>query len=149
MAGRPTDYNPKYIKEVSAYLQECQDEENEFHKTRGEKSDGYERLLKVRLPTIEDFARRIKVNKTTLYEWEKKYKAFSNALDDIRAEQKQRLIEKGLSGDYNPVIAKLVLAANHGMADKTESDITSNGQSITFAIAETVAKKNAINTKAE
>lgn len=128
--GRPSKYDEKYIDSVESYLNECQDEYDEFHKTRGEKSDTYDRLLKVRLPTIEDFARYIGVNKTTLYEWESIHPEFSNALETIRVEQKQRLIENGLSGDYNPLIAKLVLSANHGMAEKTETDVTSKGESI-------------------
>jgi hypothetical protein len=53
------------------------------------------------------------VNKTTIFEWEKKYPDFSNSLDKIKDEQKKRLLEKGLSGEYNSTIAKLILSSNH------------------------------------
>lgn len=119
-AGRPSKYDPIFIEEVSKYLEERQDEIAEYHKTRGEKSDSFDRLVRVKLPTIEGFALFIGVNKTTLYEWEKEHPEFSNALDHIRTKQQERLIDGGLSGDYNPMIAKLVLSANHNMREKTE-----------------------------
>ncbi len=126
--GRPTDYDPKFIKEVDKYLKERQDDIDEYHKTRGIRSDSYDRLVRVKLPTIEGFALRIGVNKTTLYEWEKREPEFSNALEKIRTEQLSRLVDGGLSGDYNPAIAKLILSSNHGMRERT--DITTNDQSI-------------------
>ena len=129
--GRPSEYKEEYIKEADVYLSACQDEYEEFHKTRGPQSNGYERLVKVNLPTIEGFALMLGVNKTSLYEWEKKNPMFSNALDKIRTEQQKRLVEGGLSGDYNSTIAKLILSANHGMKEKTETDITSGGDKIT------------------
>lgn len=121
--GRPTEYKEEYIQEADAYLEESQDEYDEFHKTRGDNTNSYERLVRVRLPTIEGFCLRLDINKTTIYRWEKEHDEFSNALDKIRKEQKDRLIKSGLSGDYNPTIAKLVLSANHGMAEKTETKI--------------------------
>jgi hypothetical protein len=95
--------------------------------------NGYEKIdyvLRVNLPTIEGFARFIGVNKTTLYEWDKKYPDFSNSLDKIRIEQQTRLINEGLAGNYNPTIAKLILSSNHGMREKTEQDITTGGKEI-------------------
>jgi hypothetical protein len=127
-AGRPTTYSEEMLARTEEYLSQSIDEYDEFHKTRGEKSDSYERLVRVKLPTIEGLALFLGVNKTTLYEWEKVEPEFSNALDKIRAEQQQRLIDNGLSGDYNPVIAKLILSSNHGMREK--SDITSDDKPI-------------------
>jgi curved DNA-binding protein CbpA len=42
-------------------------------------------------------------------------------LKKILDEQKQRLLNKGASGEYNSTIAKLILSANHGMAEKKET----------------------------
>lgn len=107
---------------VDDYIDSRQDEEVQVvRQSNSEKGyEMYDHKLKVRLPTIEGFARFIGVNKTSLYEWEKKFPDFSNALDKIRIEQKERLLNYGLSGDYNSTIAKLVLSANHGMNEKTE-----------------------------
>jgi hypothetical protein len=118
--ARPTKYDKRFIKNVNDYLIDCEDQIEEYHRTRGEKSDTYDRLVHVKLPTVEGFARYIGVNKTTLYEWADRYAAFSNALELIVSVQKDRLINHGLSGDYNPVIAKLILSANHGMSEKYE-----------------------------
>ena len=81
---------------------------------------------------VEDFADFIGVNKTSLYEWAKLYPDFSNALSQIIDAQKKIVIKRSLSGDYNPLIAKLILSANHGMKEK--SDITSNGESININV---------------
>ena len=121
--GAPTKYKKEYCEKADDYLSECQDVFSDDKK------------LKVKLPTIEGFSRYLDVNKTSLYEWEKKNKEFSNALDKIRIEQRERLINMGLSGDYTPVIAKLVLSANHGMNEKTETE-----SKITHSLDEETAK---------
>lgn len=129
--GRPSKYNPKYCDEVDRYLEENQDEEVKVLKQSNSEKGfvTYDTKLKVKLPTVEGFAIFIGVNKTTLYEWEKVNQSFSNSLDKIREEQRRRLLNSGLSGDYNSTIAKLILSSNHGMREK--SDITSDDQPLT------------------
>ncbi len=46
---------------------------------------------------------------------------FLYALTYLKAEQRKRLINGGLSGKYNSTIAKLILSANHGMNEKSET----------------------------
>lgn len=133
-AGRPTEYNEEYILKVDEYLEESTDQEVQVVKQANQEK-GYETFdnkLKVNLPTIEGFALFIGVNKTSLYEWEKKYPEFSNALDKIRIEQQKRLINSGLSGEYNPTIAKLILSSNHGMRERT--DQTTNDKDLPVPI---------------
>jgi hypothetical protein len=115
--ARPTDYKEEYIKAADEYLSSQQDYFDEDLKK-----------IQVQLPTIEGFAGYLDVNKTTLYEWEKIHPEFSNALTKIRVEQQKRLLNKGLSGDYNSTIAKLILSSNHGMAERTQADITTGGE---------------------
>lgn len=128
--GRPSEYKEEYIEKVDDYLAERID----YYDTETEK-------FKVQIPTLEGFALYIGVNKTSLYEWEKKHPLFSNALEKIRTEQQQRLLDNGLSGAYNPTIAKLVLSANHGMREKT--DVTTDDKQITFNLVTDVSNKYA------
>ena len=120
--GRPSEYREIYISKVDEYLATCEDEYTGIGK------DGLR--LKVKLPTIEGFAQYLDVSKKSLYNWRDQHEEFLHALERIELEQKQRLLNCGLSGDYNPTIAKLVLSANHGMAEKSETDITSGGKSL-------------------
>jgi len=131
--GRPTKYKPEFVAMVDEYLADCEDEYTEFHKTRGDKSDSYDRLIKVNLPSLVGFSLRINVDETTMWEWAKIYPDFSKALDKIKKIQQERLVKGGLSGEYNPMIAKLVLSANHGMREK--SDITSDDKAIMAPIS--------------
>jgi len=134
--ARPSEFKEEYITKVDEYLSQNQDEEVKIVKSAkvsktSDESSGWQNVgikLKVKLPTIEGFAMFIGVNKTSLYEWEKKHYKFSNALDKIRTEQLQRLINMGLSGDYNSTIAKLMLSSNHNMREK--SDLTSDDKPI-------------------
>ena len=67
---------------------------------------------------------------------------FFNALVWIKNEQKERLLNSGLSGAYNSTIARLVLSTNHGFHEKSENDqnvkivkmgdITLNGEKLEF-----------------
>lgn len=126
--GRPQEYKEKYISRVDEYLELNQDEEIQVVKQSSEKYEVFDNKLKVKLPTIEGFALFIGVSKRVLYEWEKIYPEFMHALDKIRTEQHNRLVNSGLSGDYNSTIAKLMLSSNHGMREK--SDMTTNDKDI-------------------
>lgn len=119
--GRPTEYKEEYIAKVQEYLDECQDDEIE----RGEDRNVVYKI-RVKLPTIEGFARYIGVSKRVLYNWEELHPDFMHALDEIRTEQLERLINNGLNGDYNSTIAKLMLSSNHGMREK--SDVTTDNK---------------------
>lgn len=125
--GRPSDYSEEMITKSRTYLDECVDEIEEYHKTRGDKSDSYDRLVRVKLPTIEGLAVYLGVHRDTLYEWEKIHAPISDILGELRALQADRLINNALSGDYNPVIAK-VLLTKHGYRDAIDTDHTTMGQ---------------------
>jgi len=118
-AGRPVEYTPEFTMNAKLYLASCVDSIEEFHKTRGDASDTYERHVKVKLPSIEGLAVYLKIHKDTIYEWEKIHPEFSDVLNDLRHQQADKLIVNGLSGDYNPTIAKLLLA-KHGYVEKSE-----------------------------
>ena len=131
--GRPSEYKEEYIVKVDVYLASREDEEVQVVK-QSNTAKGYEMYdtkLKVNLPTIEGFASFIDVSKKSLYNWRDKHPKFLHALEKIEREQKKRLLDMGLSGDYNPTIAKLILSANHDMREKSEIDHTTKGEKIT------------------
>lgn len=140
-AGRPTIYEgQKTIDKVDEYLLTCGEEEDIFHKTRGDASNGYERVWKVKLPKLETFALYLGVNKDTIVDWESKYPEFSVALDKIRLKQHDMLIDGATSGRYNSTISKLILSSNHGY--KERNDTTSDDKPIQFLPTEVIAKLN-------
>lgn len=117
--ARPTILTEELKERARLYIEQCEDEETEYHKTRGEKSDGYERIVKVKLPSIEGLALYIDVARSTLYLWKDVDQEFSDIIDKLQEKQANMLINKGLSGDYNPTIAK-VLLTKHGYREGTE-----------------------------
>lgn len=127
-AGRPSKYTAAIQKKADEYLGTCGNEFWDYDKTVGEKSNSYERKVNITLPTIEGLARYLNVSRSTVYLWAEDNTTFSDTLEDILAEQKRMVLEHSLNGDYNSTIAKLILASNHGMTDRT--DVTSGDKPI-------------------
>lgn len=121
-AGRKTKYHSEMPDLIRAYLGTCEDEYEEWVKSSGDKGTTYERQIKVSLPTFVGAARYIDISEETLHKWKEKHPKFKKALTEVLAEQKQRLIEKGLAGAYNSTIAKLILSSNHGMSDRQKNE---------------------------
>jgi len=82
------------------------------------------------LPSVEAFAIKLKVVKSTLYEWAKRNKEFSNALKIIKQNYQQKLINGGLRGEFNPVFAKFLLSAQHGLTESSNIDHTTKGDKL-------------------
>lgn len=117
--GRPIEYNyielKPFIEEY--FIESCdidEDKENNIKK-------------KVNIPSIEGLCLKLNIAKDTLYRWEKEYEEFSYDIDRVRKEQAKRLLNKGLSGEYNPTIAK-VLLTKHGYREGV--DTTTNDKDI-------------------
>lgn len=131
---RPIQYTEAIVTNGWVYVNSCEDEVRSVVSGESEKFTAYKEKLKVNLPTIEGLAVYLGIHKDTVYDWEKKYPEFSDVTNALRGKQAKELINKGLSGDYNPIIAKLLLM-KHGYTDKSEIDQTVKG-SITFRDAE-------------
>lgn len=119
------------IKKIKAYVETCVDDKpavgNKFN---------------ANIPTVDGLAICLGVHRDTINEWSRKHPEFRDALDAMQAEQANRLINRGLSGQYNPIITKLVLS-KHGYRDSAEIDHTTKGealQSIPSDIAQEAAK---------
>lgn len=107
--GRPTKYCDTLPAMVDDYLAE---KETPTITPNGKTIYG--------LPMISGFCQYIGIHVDTANEWEKKYPKFSEALDKIRHKQHEKLVEYGLSKEFESGIAKLILARNHGYVDQTE-----------------------------
>jgi hypothetical protein len=113
--ARPTDYSEEILAKAEEYLNSCEDKEIEEEKKEG----WITYRTKAKLPTIEGLALYLRINRDTVYEWCKVHQEFADIISDLRAEQADRLINSGLSGDYNPTIAK-VLLTKHGYREGLE-----------------------------
>ncbi len=129
--ARPVEYNEEVVVRVQSYLDACVDEQYQLLKTDGDKSTSYENKVRVRLPTIEGLALYLKIHKDTVYEWEKTYSEFSDVIGELRHRQAQALINNGLSGDYNPTIAK-VLLSKHGYKEEVRTETEHSGSIATY-----------------
>lgn len=132
-AGRPTEYNEEILKKTESYLESCND-------TEEDKEHNIKRI--VNLPSIEGLAYELKINKDTIYAWAKIHKEFSDVIDDLRSKQAKSLLNNGLSGNYNPTIAK-VLLTKHGYREGI--DTTTNDESINNQSEESLARAQAFD----
>lgn len=103
--GRPTKLTPEVIAKAWDYLNRT------ANISKGEL-----------LPTIEGLALATGVHRDTLQEWEKDVNnEFSVIVKQLRQAQAEKLIQNALVGNYNPMIAKLLLS-KHGYVEKQEID---------------------------
>jgi len=116
--GTPSLYRDTFPQLANKYLSECNDRFEQFLKARTERGDTFGERLKVDLPTRTGLAVYLGVTEHTLQQWGKLHNTFLIALKAIDYEQKERLLNNGLSKAYDPTICKLLLAANHGISDK-------------------------------
>ncbi len=116
ICGRPKTYGDDILNKAREYLELCID-------TVEDKDNGIRK--KVRLPSIGGMAVYLGVSRDILRTWDIEHVEFSVIMEELRSMQEQRLIDNGLSSDYNPTIAK-VLLTKHGYIDK--SDVTSDGK---------------------
>lgn len=71
------------------------------------------------VPTVEGLAVLLRTAKKVLYDWAKNHDDFSDAMHELKDKQGAILIEKGLTGQYNSTITKLMLH-QHGYSDRVE-----------------------------
>ncbi len=101
-AGRPTKLTPEAIEKAIDYI-----------------NGGYEASGHT-IPSVVGLARVLNVGKTTLYRWaEERPEDFRDILEDCNDAQHEILISRGLAGDFNPTICKLVLG-KHGYHERQE-----------------------------
>lgn len=109
--GRPTKYTESMPDRLKDYVD------------RGYKGDGDV------IPTKAGFAVLAEVCEKTLDNWGAEYPEFLQMLRYLMAKQHQILQNKGLIGDFNSLICKLLLSSDHGHREGT--DLTTKGEKIT------------------
>ena len=75
-------------------------------------------------PTVCGLACYLGVSEKTIYNLGERSDEFLQTVEAIGSKQHVLLIAKGLTGDFNPTIAKLMLSSNHGHSEKTVSEVT-------------------------
>lgn len=139
--ARPPKYNKEILTSVREYINSCQTtyEVKQRPLIKNGKEQGSEdfRVEKTKVPTLEGLAFYLKVHKDTIQDWKKKFKEFSLLIDELLAKQADELINKGLSGEYSHVIAK-VLLTKHGYREGT--DVTSDDKPILEGVEITIRK---------
>ncbi len=104
---RPTEYNEEKLALAQQYLD------------GGWETDGDA------VPQIAGLAIAMGIDRTTAYDWvshEDKV-AFSHIFTRVLSLQERGLVNKGLTGDFNPAVTKMMLT-KHGYSDKQETQLT-------------------------
>lgn len=112
-AGRPTHYSDEIALKSREYL------------------NVYEELGHA-VPSVAGLSLYIERARSTIYQWaaNDENKEFADILDNINATQEQVAMSKGLKGDYNATLVKLLLG-KHGYHDKVDQELTgANGGAI-------------------
>lgn len=128
--GRPTIYNDDLVNKAREYVRffiEATPEEIENHTEV--------------IPSIAGLSVYLGVSRSTVYEWEKSIKEFSDILSQIMGIQETILINKGLQGKFVAPITKLMLT-KHNYSDKVETDIKSSDGSMKPTVIELVSKND-------
>lgn len=134
-AGRPSLYTPELLKRARGYLTAYQD-------------------MGDRVPTVAGLACVLGVTRETCRAWgnDPDKPEFSAILMELMQRQERELVNKGLDGEFNAPITKMMLT-KHGYSDRVDSDVTTNGKDIpapldlsklsSEALAEIVAARDA------
>lgn len=110
--GRPTHYSDEIARKAREYLM--------IYETLGDA-----------VPSVSGLSLYIERARSTIYQWaaNKDYSEFADILDKINATQENVALSKGLKGDFNSQIVKLLLG-KHGYSDKVESQNTHSFESL-------------------
>lgn len=126
--ARPTKYKKKYCKEILEFFDVPLTHKEE--ETRYYKGEPY--TVEIRhvtdLPTFEDFARKIGVTMSTMWEWKQVHEEFSNAYAQATALQESIIVGNSITGRYVGSFSVFYLKNKHGYVDRQEQDLTTGGQ---------------------
>lgn len=110
--GRPTEYRPEYCEQMLDFF------DRDYTQKKHGKTEACD------FPSVAGFARKLKVAKSTLYEWAKHHDEFSNVLKQCKDIQEDILISNALKGSYSAPFTQFLLKNTHGFKDKVEQETT-------------------------
>jgi hypothetical protein len=107
--GRPPKYSPEALEKARHYLASWE-------------ASGKQ------IPTIAGLSLAIGVARETVHAWarDKEKEDFSHIYRELMAVQEETLANKGLRGDFNSTITKLILT-KHGYSDKVDQTLGGPG----------------------
>ena len=106
--GRPTKYNATIQKKAEEYIKNLPEDEV--------------------VHTVEGLADHIDVARSTVYKWRDEIEEFSDTLEIILRKQAKTLINRGLTGEFNAPMTKMLMNVNHGYRERNEVDnLSSDG----------------------
>jgi len=106
--GRPTKYNATIQKKAEEYIKNLPQDEV--------------------VHTVEGLADHINVARSTVYKWRDEIEEFSDTLEIILRKQAKTLINRGLTGEFNAPMTKMLMNVNHGYRERNEVDnLSSDG----------------------
>lgn len=105
--GRPSGYSQEKLDLARAYLNGGWIEEGDT------------------VPQVAGLAIAMGISRETVYAWaaDEDKQEFSDILTRVRALQERGLVNRGLSGEFNPAITKMMLT-KHGYSDKQDLEVS-------------------------
>jgi hypothetical protein len=127
--GRPSDYDPKYNQEMLDFFNNWE----EYRLVKKEVvSNGVVKIINEekpnKPPTINKFSIKIGVCRKTLNNWCDAHPEFLRTYTQCKAIQEEFLCDKGLLGEYNQGITRLMLVNHSEIKDKMEIDQTNESK---------------------
>lgn len=138
LGGRPTKLTEEVVKAAEKYVEDCFTGLDEIIVKRGFDKDGETRWEQTapRLPNIARLGLECRVDKSTLYEWEKPNggsetqkddenvaalrRRFSHCIRAVQQLQEAMIVEEGGSGRIHPRFAAFLASAKHDYAERRE-----------------------------
>jgi hypothetical protein len=107
-AGRPDKIDETYVAKAQEYIDGAW------------KTDGSV------IPTVEGMAIYLNVSRRTIYEAEE----LSHTLEQVQRLQAGLVLNKGLTGEFNANIGRLILSAKHGYREQSEQTVTQTNMNL-------------------
>lgn len=125
--GRPTKYDPSVIDLAKEYIDSCSREQTE-------------------LPTLEGLALKIGVDDETLGIWASSNPEFSATIKELKAKQKNQLINDGMYGgkEVNTPMAIFLLKVNHGMIETQRTEFVGEPKGFIIEATDSIKDKTDI-----